>query len=208
MNFERGKDPKDALGIGASNDAKEVMRVKYYVNGVETIITDPYTIKRFLENLSHMNFTNDPVFGPQRLLITVYGEEYEYTDHTFFGSGRQAMAHTYKKREEIDLTINEIIGGVFEYSGKFYSGPTTAKLAEKHFAHLIDRELQYQKEEKRARQAEQERWEFERKMVEEKMKADLEIAERQNKALMEAAKIKEEKKEKTIKILGKLNPFF
>ena len=110
MNFERGKDPKEVMDVGAAKVAIRATEVSYTKENTRYSISYPSGIKAFLKKVQNLDLPNDPVFGIQDIKIkTDFGERFP-----------------------------ELAGKIIEYHDEYFAMPTKEKLIEAGFSHLFD----------------------------------------------------------------------
>jgi len=70
MNFERGKEPNDAMNIGARRSAIRIKGVGYTIHGEDKSLKEVHDIIAFLRRLKDMQITCDSIFGPSAIFVT------------------------------------------------------------------------------------------------------------------------------------------
>jgi hypothetical protein len=135
MNFERGKDIKDAAQIGRRKDAIEVIRIDCHSNNQVIQIVEPYTIRKFLEAFCGYTMQRDPVFGTHRIILCSGNSE-------FAGPGYGSSWNGARKYFTNDCaTIYELpdfAGKTAMVGDKFFQLPTLDELKAHGYAYLVE----------------------------------------------------------------------
>lgn len=186
-NFERGKDPKETLDVGAKKDAIKITGVGYFLDDKENHIKNPIKAHVFIERLKKGDLPKDSIFGIESVFVWYddrdMEEVWESKMNRTYHSGMSYQSPT--KYKEIKNTrtyeIDEIHGKVLDMCGKLILFPTLEELERAGFGYLED----YHKGEEMSREEEDriekylmnrvdELREKERKEEEERKKRELE----------------------------------
>ena len=130
MNFERGKDPKDTMNLGARREAIEIKMAGYNKEGHNVEITQVHDVIAFLRRLATMDIPCDSLFGPKSIFVKTEGNHY--------------------------LQLDEIEGKFLKYRDQYYLVPTKDEIIELGFDHMlrnadVDRERRKNEEERNRR---------------------------------------------------------
>ena len=108
MNFERGKDPKEVMEVGAAKVAIKVYGITYVRENIQYDVKYPNAQKAFLKRLQNLDFDNDPLFGMQDIKLDT------------------------KKGNRLP----QLAGKMVKCYGEYFSIPTKEELIEAGFEHL------------------------------------------------------------------------
>ncbi len=111
MNFERGKDPKEAMSIGAETYAIKVKNAGYVIHGSERSLGEVRDNIEFLERLKNMDLPCDSIFGPALIFIC--------------------------NDDGLILELDEIQGKILKYQDQYYEVADTNTILAKGFGHLL-----------------------------------------------------------------------
>ena len=195
-HFERGKDPKETLEVGAKKDAIKITGVGYFLDDKEHHITNPIKAHIFMEKLKNGELPNDPIFGIESVFVWHDNRDMEEDweskiNRSFHNHNR--IEPEYEKYKEVKNTrtyeIDEIHGQVLDMCGKLILFPTLEELEKAGFGYL---EKYHQGEEmvrENERQIEQYLMNREHELREEKMKEERRLKEMREKAERDKAEM-------------------
>jgi hypothetical protein len=141
-HFERGKDPKDTLEVGAKKDAIKITGIAYVLDDKEIHIENPMKAKVFLDRLRSGDLPNDPIFGIESVFVwhdeKDMEEDWESKFNKTYHSGMSYSSS--KKYKEVKNTetyeLGEIQGKVLDICGKLILFPTLEELEKAGFGYL------------------------------------------------------------------------
>jgi hypothetical protein len=143
-NFERGKDPKETLEVGAKKDAIKITGLGYFHGGKEHHIQNPIKAKVFLDRLKSGELPNDPIFGIESVFVW-HEERWMEEDWganikksmSAGGISRHSMGKEYKEgKSTTTYELKEIQGKVLDICGKLIMFPTLDELENAGFGYL------------------------------------------------------------------------
>ena len=139
MNFERGKDVKDALDLGLKKDAIKIHKITYKIDDTIKEITNPAKMRLFLKKLADGSLPNDPISGIEEIaLIHIekqISEDIKYESGGFGSTGRSTVEFSIAEYPQVK-PLSEMLGKVINIYNKLQRMPTSDDLKKVGFGHL------------------------------------------------------------------------
>jgi hypothetical protein len=207
LYFERGKDPKDTLDVGAKKDATKITGIGYFLKSAERHIENPEKAKIFLDRLKSGDLPNDPIFGIESVFVW-YDEISPQVDYAAsmkrsmrgsFGVARpDGFEPTQYNRSKNTKTyeLEDIAGKVLDMCGKLMIFPTLEELEKSGFGYLekfLEGEIMKREEDSRIEKGYRDEVQ---RLAEEERKKHLEELNKRIKAEEEIAKDQKELEKK------------
>ena len=139
MNFERGKEVKDALDLGLKKDAIKIHKITYTIDDTIREITNPAKMRLFLRKLAEGTLPKDPILGIEKIsLISIektISEDHKYESGGFGSTGRSRIEYSIAEYPQ-EKPLSDMFGKVISIYGKLQRMPTSDDLKKVGFGHL------------------------------------------------------------------------
>ena len=125
MNFERGKDIKDSMDIGAGRNSIKIISAGYIKDNNEILVPEKKRILDLLYRVQRMDLPRDPIFGITGIFVV-----------------DEDLSHLY---------LEEIEGKIIEFDGNFFKIPSLKDFDLNgywHFSDIINHKKEENKKEK------------------------------------------------------------
>ena len=142
--FERGKDPKNSMGVGLGKDALEIYGVSFFSHNQKIHLKDD-DADIFLTMLEKLTLPTDPIFCPNDIMFDTVREMSD-DEFDLYKSRIRGFHNFNPPVYDIDKMIKDSVrildhtGKGVKFKGKLYRVPSREEIAERMPSIIVDEE--------------------------------------------------------------------